>query len=202
MRWWMVTIAPLIRQFSLRSNCHLLHRRGEGFWYAAANEAMCRASVGFPWGKLCAAQPLCDEGIATAYNLLGRVTYFSLIRQFSRWSNCHLPRIAASPRGKAFGRPHAKKQCAAPVFLPLLRGRWRGAPDEVVDGDDRPPHQPLSGHKKTALPACRRGIAVVGNSFRSGTRALSLRLCGLRQGGGGCGWRRPFRRSALRGQLR
>ena len=85
MRWWMVTIAPLIRQFSLRSNCHLLHRRGEGFWYAAANEAMCRASVGFPWGKLCAAQPLCDEGIATAYNLLGRVTNFSLIRQFSRW---------------------------------------------------------------------------------------------------------------------
>ena len=61
-----------------------------------------------------------------------------LIRQFSRWSNCHLPRIAASPQGKAFGRPHPMKQCAAPVFLPLLRGRWRGAPDEVVDVDDHP----------------------------------------------------------------
>ena len=49
--------------------------------------------------------------------------------------------LAASQRGsngKAFGRPHPMKQCAAPVFLPLLRGRWRGAPDEVVDVNERP----------------------------------------------------------------
>ena len=69
------------------------------------------------------------------------LTIAPLIRQFSRWSNCHLPRIAASPRGKAFGRPFPIKQCAAPAsLLPLLRGRWRGAPDEVVDVNDRPPH--------------------------------------------------------------
>ena len=59
-------------------------------------------SVGFPGGKLAAAQPqVTDEGMVIAHNLLGKVTCFPLIRQFSRWSNCHLPRIAASPRGKA-----------------------------------------------------------------------------------------------------
>ena len=50
--------------------------------------------------------------------------------------------VPPSPaEGKAFGRPHSIKQCAAPAsLLPLLRGRWRGAPDEVVDVNDRPPH--------------------------------------------------------------
>ena len=97
---------------------------------------------------------------AVILTCLVRSLAFPLIRQFSRWSNCHplrqahrrsaekakpfgfflrlAPRIAASPRGKAFGRPHPMKQCAAPVFLPLLRGRWREAPDEVVDVNERP----------------------------------------------------------------
>ena len=239
---------PLIRLFSLRSKSLPLRHSRIGarlkkpsrlaFSYASrptggekafgsALPSNAPRSVGFSLGWRSCQQArraqMTDEG-AVILTCLVRSLAFPLIRQFSRWSNCHplrqahrrsaekakpfgfflrlAPRIAASPRGKAFGRPHPMKQCAAPVFLPLLRGRWREAPDEVVDGDDRPPHQPLSGHKKTALHACRRGIAVVGNSFRSGTRALSLRLCGLRQGGGGCGWRRPFRRSALRGQLR
>ena len=40
-------------------------------------------------------------------------------------------------RGEGFWQC-APEQCAAQAFLPLLRGRWRGAPDEVVDVDDRP----------------------------------------------------------------
>ena len=75
MRWWLFTIAP---SFDI---------------------AALLRSVGFQ-----AAQPqVTDEGITCCPNLLGKVTSFPLIRQFSRWSNCHLPRIAASPRGKAFG---------------------------------------------------------------------------------------------------
>ncbi len=110
-------------------------------------------SVGFSLGWRSCHQArraqMTDEG-GRDNNLLGKVAFFPLIRQFSRWSNCHLPpregfcaasllpRIAASPRGKAFGRPHPMKQCAAQAFLPLLRGRWREAPDEVVDVNDRP----------------------------------------------------------------
>ena len=63
-------------------------------------------SVGFSLGWRSCQQArraqMTDEG-GRDTNLLGKVTFFPLIRQFSRWSNCHLPRIAASPREKAFG---------------------------------------------------------------------------------------------------
>ncbi len=53
MRWWLLTIAP------------------------SSDIAALPRSVGFPWGKLAAAQPqVTDEGIAIAHNLLGKVTFF------------------------------------------------------------------------------------------------------------------------------
>ena len=125
-----------------------------------------------------------DEGITSCPNLLGKGKYFSLIRQFSRWSNCHLPRIAASPRGKAFGRPHPMKQCAAPAsHLPLLRGRWREAPDEVVDVNDRPPHP-------SVLPLVELPPAAAQPHRRSAEKAkpfgFFLRLAPRRRGEGFC----------------
>ena len=58
-------------------------------------------NVGFPWGKLCAAQPLCDEGKPVVLTCLVRSLAFPLIRQFSRWSNCHLPPREGFWSGKA-----------------------------------------------------------------------------------------------------
>ena len=141
-------------------------------------------SVGFSLGWRSCQQArraqMTDEGVVILTCLV-RSLAFPLIRQFSRWSNCHLPRIAASPRGKAFGRPHAKKQCAAPVFLPLLRGRWRGAPDEVVDGDDRPPHP-------SVLPSVEKPSAAAQPHRRSAEKAkpfgFFLRLAPHRRGEG------------------
>ena len=53
MRWWLLTIAP------------------------SSDIAALLRSVGFPWGKLAAAQPqVTDEGMVIAHNLLGKVTCF------------------------------------------------------------------------------------------------------------------------------
>ena len=53
MRWWLFTIAP------------------------SSDIAALPRSVGFPWGKLAAAQPqVTDEGMVIAHCLLGKVTFF------------------------------------------------------------------------------------------------------------------------------
>ena len=63
-------------------------------------------------------------------------------------------RIAASPRGEGF--------CAASL-LPLLRGRWRGAPDEVVDVNDRPfiRHSGFAAERWLPLGETLRGTAAM-----------------------------------------
>ena len=93
----MVTIAPLIRLFSLRSKSHPLRHSRIGarlkkpsrlaFSYASrptggekafgsALPSNAPRSVGFPWGKLCAAQPLCDEGKPVVLTCLVRSPSF------------------------------------------------------------------------------------------------------------------------------
>ena len=103
MRWWMLTIAPLIRQFSRWSNCHPLRHSCIGtrrkkpsrlaFSYASRTggekafgpplpiKAMRRACVPSPMRGRC--RGAADEVVD--------VDDRPLIRQFSRWSNCHLP---------------------------------------------------------------------------------------------------------------
>ena len=119
----MVTIAPLIRLFSLRSKSHPLRHSRIGAWrkkpsrlafsfasrstggekaFGSALPSNAPRSVGFSLGWRSCQQArraqMTDEG-GRDTNLLGKVTFFPLIRQFSRWSNCHLP-----PRGRRLRR--------------------------------------------------------------------------------------------------
>ena len=146
-----VTFFSLIRRLRLRLSRHLPPR--EGFWSAACKKAMRRAcfppspmrgrrsrrpplgegyNKGFPWGKLCAAQPLCDEGMVIAHNLLGKVTFFSLIRRLRLRLSRHLP------PGEGFWSAACKKAMRRACVPSPMRGKWREAPDEVVDVNERP----------------------------------------------------------------
>ena len=95
-------------------------------------------SVGFSLGWRSCQQArraqMTDEG-GRDTNLLGKVIFFPLIRLFSLRSKSHL----LHRRGEGFWyfASHQAMRCAC-VPSPM-RGRWRGAPDEVVEVNDRSP---------------------------------------------------------------
>ena len=64
--------------------------------------------------------------------MLGKVAFFPLIRLFSLRSKSHLP-----PREGFWSAASDEAMRRASVPSPM-RGRWRGAPDEVVDVNERP----------------------------------------------------------------
>ena len=133
----MVITSPSSVVFALRLSRHL-PRKGEGFWLAASNQAVSRASAGFSLGWRSCQQArraqMTDEG-GRDTNLLGKVIFFPLIRLFSLRSKSHL----LHRRGEGFWyfASHQAMRCAC-VPSPM-RGRWRGAPDEVVEVNDRSP---------------------------------------------------------------
>ena len=92
MRWWMLTIAPLILQFSRWSNCHPLRHSRIG------------ARLKKP-SRLAFSYASRSTGGEKAF---GKSTYFSLIRQFSRWSNCHLPQGEGDYAGFPWGKLSAR----------------------------------------------------------------------------------------------
>ena len=95
----------------------------------SAEQSNAPRSVGFPWGKLCAAQPLCDEGKP--------VVLTCLVRSPSFPSSVSSPvgRTATFSTGgeKAFGMQQPMKQCAALALASLGGSCHAAAQPQVTD---------------------------------------------------------------------
>ena len=107
--------------------------------------------------------------------MLGKVTFFSLIRRLRLRLSRHLP-----PREGFWSAASDEAMCCACVPSPM-RGRWRGAPDEVVDVNERPPHPSF-------LPSVEKPAAAAQPHRRSAEKAkpfdFFLRLAPHRRGEG------------------